>query len=225
MKWLDSIKEDAEVIFLMGDLFDFWFEYKHVVPKGFTRFLGKLAELSDNGIRLIIFTGNHDMWMYDYFCQELGAELYNGPKDYQINERKLHIGHGDGLGPGDHGYKFLKKIFQNKFCRFLFGRVMHANLGMFLGNKWAGHSWQKHDKTGDNYTYQGPEHELLFKYCEEIETKRHYDYYVFGHRHYKLQLNVGAAGAQYLNLGDWIVFDSYAVFDGHELKLMDYKGF
>lgn len=220
--WLDGIKKDAQVVFLCGDMFDFWFEYKHTVPKGFVRLLGKIAELSDAGIRIIIFSGNHDMWLYDYFRIELGAEVYRESQEYLINGKKLMVGHGDGLGPGDYAYKLLKKIFENNICRFLFGRVLHSNLGMFLGNAWARSSWKKHEKEGDNYTYESPEKEILFKYCQEIEKTDHHDYYVFGHRHYKLDLKVGG-NSRYINLGDWIVFNSYAVFDGENLSLADYK--
>lgn len=220
-RWLDSIKHDAQMVFLCGDLFDFWFEYRQTVPKGYVRMLGKIAELSDSGIEIIIFSGNHDMWMYDYFTTELGAKVYREPQQYLINGKKLMVGHGDGLGPGDYAYKFLKKIFENKICRFLFGRIMHPNLGMFLGNTWAQNSWKKHEKEGDNYTYESPEKEILLKYCQEINASEPHDYYVFGHRHYKLDLRV-AGNSRYINLGDWIVFYSYAEYDGTDLKLLDF---
>ncbi|SOE20529.1 UDP-2,3-diacylglucosamine hydrolase [Spirosomataceae bacterium TFI 002] len=221
ISWLDSIEHDADTIFLCGDLFDFWFEYNRVVPKGYVRFFGKLASLTDKGIRVIVFTGNHDMWMRDYLEVEIGAEVYREPKQYLINGKKFLIGHGDGLGPGDYAYKYLKVIFESSFCRFLFGRVLHANLGQFLGYKWASHSWKKHLKENDVYNYESPEKEILFLYCKEIEAKEHHDFYVFGHRHFKLDLPV-AMNARYINLGDWIRFYSYGVFENNDFSLCKY---
>ena len=120
IKWLDSIKDDAQIIFLLGDLFDFWFEFKKVVPKGYTRLFGKLAELTDSGIKIYFFVGNHDSWMMSYFKDELGIDIFFKPKKFQINSKKFFIGHGDGLGPGDYGYKFLKIIFRNPLFKFLY---------------------------------------------------------------------------------------------------------
>ncbi len=222
--WLDAIKHDAAYIFLCGDLFDFWFEYNRVVPKGYVRFLGKLAELSDAGIKLVCFTGNHDMWMKDYLNQELNVYLYRQPKVFVINGLKFLIGHGDGLGPGDYAYKVLKVIFESRFSQFLFGRILHANLGQFLGSMWASHSWQKHQKEDDVYHFISAEKEILYQYCKQQESKEHHDFYIFGHRHYKLDLKV-AENARYINLGDWIRFDSYAEFDGQQLllKVFEYE--
>ncbi len=217
--WLDEIKKDAQLIFLMGDLFDFWFEYKSVVPKGFVRFLGKIAELSDAGIEIKIFTGNHDMWMTDYFQKELGAEVFFDTVQYQIGEKAFFLGHGDGLGPGDHGYKFLKKVFKNRVARFLFGRVMHPNLGQFLGNTWSLNSWKKNRANDTVKAFENGDKELLYSYCKQLQAEgKLFDYYIFGHRHCKLDLPL-EHGARYINIGDWIVFDSYAVFDGKQLEL------
>lgn len=216
--WLDSIKTDAQMVFLVGDLFDFWFEYKHAVPKGYIRFLGKLAELSDMGIKLVIFTGNHDMWQRDYFEKELKAVINREPKTYLINDRKFLIGHGDGLGPGDYGYKILKKIFNNSIAKFMFGSLLHPSVGLKLGYLWAGHSWARHEKQKDVYVFETKEKEILYNYCEEIEAITHHDYYIFGHRHYKFDLKVGQ-NSRYINLGDWIKYNSFASFDGQNLEL------
>ncbi len=222
VRWLDEIKHDAEIIFLVGDLFDFWFEYKRVVPKGFVRFFGKIAELTDTGVEVVVFTGNHDMWMRDYLTQELNVPVFREPKEYVFNNKSFFVGHGDGLGPGDYGYKFLKKIFESNFCRFLFGRVLHANLGLLLGNSWAAHSWQKHAKTGDNYTFESLDKEILYQFCQEEEQKKHRDFYIFGHRHYIFDEAVGV-NSRYINLGDWIVYFSYGVFDGVNFELKTFR--
>ncbi len=220
--WLDSIKQNAEIIFLCGDLFDFWFEYKRVVPKGYVRFLGKLAELTDSGIEIIAFTGNHDMWMKDYLTKELNIKVFREPKEYQFNGKSFLIGHGDGLGPGDYLYKFLKLIFESRFCQFLFGNILHANLGQFLGNSWASSSWKKHEKENDVYHFESPEKEILFEFCKEVELKKHHDFYIFGHRHYVIDFSINE-NSKYINLGDWIRFDSFAVFDGENLILKTNK--
>lgn len=221
-QWLDQIKLDAQVVFLVGDLFDFWFEHRRSVPKGYVRFFGKLAELTDAGIELVVFTGNHDMWMKDYFKQNFNAPTYRASQEYSINGKCFLIGHGDGLGPGDYVYKVLKKIFENKICRWMFGNLLHPDLSLKLGYAWANHSWQKHNKEKVVYVFESQEKEILFQYCLEEEKKKHRDYYVFGHRHYKFDLEVNK-NSRYINLGDWIYFYSYASFDGEKLELIDYK--
>lgn len=217
--WLDSIKHDAEIIFLVGDLFDFWFEYKHVVPKGFVRFMGRLGELADSGIEIIVFLGNRDMWMTDYFEKELGIQTIRRPKSYIFNNKKFYIGHGDGLGKGDYGYKFLQIIFEGKLPRFLFNRVVHPNFGLALGNLWSKFSWRKKREAEQ---YQGDEKEMLVVYSKEIEAIEHHDYYIFGHRHTKVDISISPT-ARYINLGDWIWYDSYAVFDGNDVVLKSVK--
>jgi UDP-2,3-diacylglucosamine hydrolase len=221
-QWLDEIKTDAQVIFLVGDLFDFWFEHKKVMPKGYSRFFGKLAELSDMGIKLIVFQGNHDMWMKDYLAKEFNAEIYREPKEYLISGKRMYIGHGDGLGPGDYNYKFLKRFFESSVCRWMFGNLIHPDLSLYLGYKWANHSWSKHDKELQEDTFASKEKELLYLYSLEEEKKQHRDYYIFGHRHLKLDIPLSTT-SRYINLGDWIRFFSYAVFDGKELELKDYE--
>lgn len=224
IKWLEHIKTDAQEIFLVGDLFDFWFEYKHAVPKGFVRFFGKLAELADAGIVIKVFTGNHDLWMVDYFQKEIGAELIHEPITFSSGGKKFYIGHGDGLGPGDKAYKLLKKaLFTNPICKFLFGRIMHPNLGMFLGNAWSLNSWKKNREEDVVFEEIQLENEFLYQYILDMEkAKNHHDFYIFGHRHIALDSQLNEY-TKYLNLGDWIRFYSYGVFDGESLELKRFK--
>ncbi len=219
IQFLDSIKKDAETIFIVGDLFDFWYEYKRVVPKGYVRILGKLAELTDAGIPIHFFVGNHDMWMKDYFRTELGIEVYFEPTSFLFADKKFLIGHGDGLGPGDKGYKFLKKIFRNKFCQWLFG-IIPPNIGIGLADFFSRTS---RAKTGSsNEIFLGEENEWLVVYCKEVLRQKHYDYFIFGHRHLPLKIDL-AQNSKYINLGDWIKYFSYAVFDGENLALKYYE--
>lgn len=216
-KWLNSIQPDAQVVFLMGDLFDFWFEYKELVPKGFSRFLGTLANMSDNGVEIVVFRGNHDMWMLDFLKNECNATIISDELKVKINDQTFYLAHGDGLGPGDKGYKFLKKVFRSPISVFLFRYVVPADLGMRLGKAWASHSWQKHQKLDDVYVFESKEKEFLYQFCVEQETIQHHDYYVFGHRHYALDIPV-KEHSRYINLGDWIRFFTYAEFDGQHMQ-------
>lgn len=219
VRWLDEISTDAQVIFLVGDLFDFWFEYKTVVPRGFSRFIGKLASLSDKGIELIIFTGNHDLWMFDYLQRELNAKIFKTPIDISINNTSLLIGHGDGLGPGDKGYKRLKKIFTNPFFQWCFHRL-HPNLGIGLANYWSRKSRaQGHDK---EQKFLGKD-EWLWNYSIKKEQQEHRDLYVFGHRHLPLDLKVGEV-SRYINLGEWLNHCTYGEFDGNQFELKTFEG-
>lgn len=211
--WLESIEPEMSHLFLVGDLFDFWFEYKRVVPKGFTRFLGKLAQLADNGVEIYIFKGNHDMWMEKYLADEIGCKIYRKPQVFSIQEHTFYVAHGDGFGPGDYAYKFLKQIFENPLSKFLFGRILHANLGQMLGHTWAGHSWKKHEKNNDVYQFESFDKELLFQYAKTIENQTHHDFYVFGHRHFPFDEKINST-SRYINLGDWIQLNTYFEFDG-----------
>lgn len=219
VSWLDEVSKDAQAIYLVGDLFDFWFEYKKAVPKGFVRLLGKLAELSDAGIELRLFTGNHDMWIFDYLPQEIGLKLYREPIEVEFGAHKFYIGHGDGLGPGDHGYKFIKKIFSNPFLQWCFARL-HPNFGIALADYFSKSS---RAKTGDSdATFLGEENEWLVIYAKEILEKKHFDYFIFGHRHLPLDITLNEQGSRYLNLGDWIQYFTYGVYDGQSLELKEY---
>jgi UDP-2,3-diacylglucosamine hydrolase len=216
--WLDQIKRDAHSIYLLGDIFDFWFEYKHAIPKGFIRFQGKLAELRDAGIPIYFFTGNHDMWMFDYFTKELDIVIYREPQILQINGKVLLIGHGDGLGPGDSMYKIQKKFFNSKVCQWLFARI-HPNLGMGIAQLWSKQSRLANTKREEKFN--GEENEFLLSYCKTIEKETHHDFYVFGHRHLPLDLEVGV-NSRYINLGEWVHFNTYAEFDGQAVALKTY---
>ncbi len=262
--WLDSIKDDAQVIFLVGDIFDFWFEYKNVVPKGFVRLLGKLAELSDSGIEIIVFAGNHDIWMFDYFTKELGIKVYREFQEYQVyskqlsvnsyqlsvNSNQLAVGsqsqneslitnnqsltggvpittfyvvHGDGLGPGDFGYKYLKKVFESKLSQWAFGWI-HPHAGMTLATWWSG-SRKDEERIKRELQFRG-DNEWLWSFAKEQEALKHHDFYIFGHRHLLLDLPVNE-NSRYINLGQWAYDDEnsyhFAVFDGVELVVKKYN--
>lgn len=219
VRWLESIEHDAEEIFLVGDVFDFWFEYKRAIPKGFVRLQGKIADLTDKGIPVHLFTGNHDMWIFDYIPEELGVSLYREPIEREWNGKRFFIGHGDGLGPGDHGYKFIKKVFSNKLSQWLFARL-HPNFGI-----WLAQSFSKKSRLANadaDEIFNGAENEWLYQYCKEVLKEKQYDYFIFGHRHLPLDLKIGE-GSRYLNLGEWIHYNSYAVFDGENLELKAFE--
>jgi UDP-2,3-diacylglucosamine hydrolase len=220
VRWLESVEDSAHMIFLVGDIFDFWFEYKYVVPKGFVRLQGKLAELVDNGIPVVFFTGNHDMWMFRYFTDELSIPVLREPTTFAVNGKLLMVGHGDGLGPGDYKYKFLKKIFANPLCQWLFARV-HPNLGMGIANAWSQGSRAASTKKGEE-RFMGDD-EWIWSYCKEVEARQHHDFYVFGHRHLPLELAVGQS-ARYINLGEWLHHCTYASFDGETMRLEKFTG-
>ncbi|MDN6279482.1 MAG: UDP-2,3-diacylglucosamine diphosphatase [Psychroflexus sp.] len=213
--FLDKAKEDAAAIFLLGDLFDFWFEYKEVVPKGFVRTLGKLAEISDSGIPIFFFVGNHDLWMDDYFQKELGIEVFHKPQKFVYNDKHFLIGHGDGLGPGDLGYKRMKKVFTNPFSKWLY-RWLHPDIGVRL----AKHLSVKNKLiSGDeDAKFLGEDQEWLALYAKKKLEEKHWDHFIFGHRHLPMEIKVGPKST-YHNLGDWIVHYTYGVFDGDKFEL------
>ncbi|MGB0807105.1 MAG: UDP-2,3-diacylglucosamine diphosphatase [Salibacteraceae bacterium] len=219
VKWLHEAQQDAAAIYLMGDLFDFWFEYASVIPRGFTRVLGKISEITDKGIPVYFFRGNHDMWTFDYLVKECGVQLYDGsPLEVEMNGKSFLIGHGDGLGPGDFWYKQIKAFFANPFMQWCFARL-HPNFGVGLANYFSRSSRAK-NATADK-TYHGDDKEWLVQFVMEEEKKKHRDYYVFGHRHYAMDKELGN-NSHYINLGDWVVDFTYAVFDGEKLELKAY---
>ena len=212
--WLDQIKIDAQAIFFLGDLFDFWFEYKKVVPKGFTRLFGKLAELSDSGIDLFFFVGNHDCWIGNYFEDELGVNVFHKKVDLNIDNYNILIGHGDGLGPGDNKYKFLKLLFRNPILKKLFSFV-HPDIGISLGNFLS----QKNKiLSGNEKVFESEDKEMLFSYCKNVLKTKYYHFFIFGHRHIPLELDLGN-NSKYFNTGDWITHFSYLVYDGNSFNL------
>lgn len=219
VRWLESIQDKAAVIFLLGDLFDFWFEYKYVIPKGFIRLQGKLAELTDKGIPIIIFTGNHDMWMFDYFTRELGIQVYHKPQAFQVNNKQFYVGHGDGLGPGDSQFKILKKIFRSSLSQRLFS-FLPPRLGLGVAHFWSATSREKNHVSDKQFL--GEDNEWLYLYCKQLESQSHHDYYIFGHRHLPLNMEINP-GSLYINLGEWISDYTYAVFDGNDLQLLHFE--
>lgn len=218
IQFLDEIQATAAAVFVVGDLFDFWYEYRTVVPKGYVRILGKLAQLTDAGVPVHFFVGNHDMWMKDYFQKELNIPVYFEPKDFEFNGKKFHIGHGDGLGPGDHGYKMLKKIFRNPFCQWLFG-ILPPYIGMGIANYMSRRSRAQTGATEEQFL--GEDKEWLIIYCKEVLQKSFYDFFVFGHRHLPINHRL-TEKSTYINLGDWIRYFTYAEFDGSTLELKTY---
>lgn len=207
-QWLDSIKHDAHALFLMGDVWDAWMEYKLVVPKGTIRFLGKLAELSDSGIQIFIFSGNHDLWMRNYFQQELGAEVVHEHQTFQINGKLIRLGHGDGIGPGDRQYKILKAILRNKTCQWIY-RQLHPDFGLRIASYFS-RLGPKHKY--DDLEFLGEDKEFQLLYAKSLLEQDHYDYFIFGHRHIPNTIALNER-SNYINLGDWISYKTYLKFD------------
>lgn len=213
--FLEKASSDAAVIFILGDLFDFWFEYRKVVPKGFVRILGKLAAITDSGIPVHFFVGNHDMWMSGYFEQELNIPVYFNPKEFMFNDKLFLIGHGDGLGPADHGYKFIKKVFRNPLAKFIFG-ILPPFIGMSIAHYFSKSSRAVTGNTDEKFL--GEENEWLVQYCKDVLNRKQYDYFIFGHRHLPIDFQL-CDKSRYINLGDWIRYDTYAEFDGSSVTL------
>jgi len=219
IRWLDEIKKDAQILFLMGDLFDFWHEWKYVVPKGYIRVLGKIAELKDSGIAIYFFVGNHDLWMKNYFEEELGIPVYFEKRYYEISDKKFLLAHGDGLGPGDKGYKRMKKIFTNPLAQWAF-RWLHPDIAMRIANYMS----QKNKLISgvEDQKFLGEDKEFLIQYSKEKLKTEDIDYFVFGHRHLPLIFDL-ENGAKYINLGDWIVYFTYGVYDGRSFEVKKFE--
>ena len=217
VSWLNQIKKDAKSIYLVGDIFDFWFEYKKVIPKGFVRLLGKVAELTDNGIEVHLFVGNHDLWMQDYLEKEVGVKIYHNNITIREGGKEILIGHGDGLGKGDYFYKFLKKIFTSRICQWAFARI-HPNLSFSLAH--AVRKASRKNNGGANIINK--KEEVLYSYCKRQQSINPIDYYVFGHRHLPLELKIDEK-ATYINTGDWLQHYTYAVLNNGKLKLETYN--
>ena len=218
VRWLNSIQDDCKELYLLGDVFDFWFEYKYVVPRGYVRLLGKLAEMSDAGIPIHIFTGNHDVWMFGYFNEQFNAHIYTEPIERRWNGKVFMIGHGDGLGPGDNGYKFIKKVFTNRLAQRLFA-MLHPYIGVNLARFF---SRKSREATGHKDEQYLGEKEYLVQFCRSVLEKRHIDYFIFGHRHLVIDERVGES-SRYVNLGEWFTSCNYASFDGEVLKLQAFE--
>ncbi|HRP90554.1 MAG TPA: UDP-2,3-diacylglucosamine diphosphatase [Edaphocola sp.] len=217
--WLDSIKDEAYKIYLLGDIFDVWFEYKRAVPKGYVRFLGKLAALRDADIPIEIFTGNHDLWMKDYFTEELNIPIHFDALKVNYNNKKFFLAHGDGLGPGDRKYKFLKKVMTNPIAQRLY-KSLHPNIGLGLATYFSQRG-VKHQGNLDG-DYKGEDKEWLILFSKEVLKTEYFDYFIFGHRHLAMTLPL-PNNSLYVNLGDWINYFSYGVFDGESFSLKYFK--
>lgn len=219
VRFLESIRHQAAAIFIVGDMFDFWFEYKKVVPKGFVRILGKLAEITDSGLPVYFFVGNHDLWMQDYFKKELNITVFFEPQKFEWNSKLFLIGHGDGLGPGDHGFKFMKSVFKNRWAQQLFS-LLHPSAGIGLAHYFSNRSKQKNAEK--DKVFLGEDREWMIIYCRETLAKEHIDFFIFGHRHLPLDHRLNPQ-SRYINLGDWIHNFSYAEFDGKDVTLKYWK--
>lgn len=214
VSWLDEISSEAEEIYLLGDIFDFWWEYRLVVPKGFTRFLGKVAAITDSGVNVHFFTGNHDMWVGDYLSKECGMQIHTGPYTANFNGKVFHLAHGEGLGTNNFGYKILLWVFRNKSLRMLYS-ALHPAIGVGIGHKW---SLNSRLAKGLSLDYLGEEKEDLIRYARSVKENEKIDYFIFGHRHLALSLTM-KEGSKVVFLGDWITQSSYAVWDGKALDL------
>jgi UDP-2,3-diacylglucosamine hydrolase len=219
VRWLDLIKPEAEALYLLGDMFDYWFEYKSVVPKGYTRFLGKIAEFTDSGIPVYMFIGNHDIWMFDYLPKEIGVTIIREPVEIEIHHKKFYIAHGDGIGDPSRSFRFLRTFFRNKFCQKLY-KFIHPGITVPFGYAWSRHNRAKKldDETAN---YMGEEKEYLVQFAKKYGKEHPVDYFIFGHRHIMLDLLI-PNNQRVIILGDWIDLFSYAVFDGNQIYLEQY---
>lgn len=221
VRFLDDIKEKASAIYLLGDMFDFWYEYRYVVPKGYSRFLGKLSELTDNGVEVHFFTGNHDIWAYDYLERECGVIIHRQPITCEIGDRIFFLAHGDGLGDPDKKFKVIRSIFHNRICQKLFS-MLHPRWGMAFGLNWAKHSRMKREE-GKEPPYMGEDKEYLVSFTKQyMATHPDIDYFIYGHRHIELDLMLSGK-TRMMIIGDWITQFTYAVFDGEHLLLSEYE--
>lgn len=216
-RWLDLISKDAQEIFLLGDIFDFWFEYKWVIPKYYSRFFGKIAELTDKGIKVYFFKGNHDMWSFGYFKKELGVEEISDELIIDRMGYRLFIHHGDGLGEGENSYKILRKIFRSRIAQLLFS-IIPTRLGLGIA-LWLSRRSRISQKNRFE-TYLGDEKEHLFQYAKNNHLK--IDIFIFGHRHLIIDKEVGQ-GIRYINTGEWVNSSGYARLDNHGIKVLYFE--
>lgn len=216
--WLEAIRKDAQILFLQGDIFDFWYEYRKVAPRGFVRFLGKLAELADSGIEIHYFTGNHDVWVFDYLPKEIGLQVHYADTLFEISGKKFLIGHGDELCKTDYGYRFLKGCFKSKFLQFFFSRL-HPNLALSFG-----HTWSKHSRLskGVSEAFLGEDKEHQIQFAKQYLKTNELDFFVFGHRHIPMNYKLSDK-SRLINLGEWIVSNTFATYDGESMMLLKYE--
>ena len=224
VRWLEAIEPDAERVIMLGDIFDFWFTYRHAVPRGYVRLLGKMAQMADHGVEFHFFIGNHDMWLFDYLEKEIGVTMHNEPEAMTIDGVRFLLGHGDGMGNQDRSYNFLKWVFRNRFDQWLFAGI-HPNIGFPVAYKWSNSSRRKHSLADNGYL--GDDREAIYQYCakRQIETiaqgEEPFKYFLFGHRHTPVCRPIG--NAMYINVGNWIENRDYAVFDGKTTELKTFS--
>lgn len=219
VRFLDSIKEKAAAIYLLGDMFDFWYEYKYVVPKGYTRFLGKVSELTDSGVEVHYFTGNHDIWLRDYFERECGMTVHRVPITTEIYGKLFYLGHGDGLDAADKKYLALRALFHSRVAQFLFS-ALHPRWAIWLGMEWARHSRLKRGDDGD-WAYRGESEPTALFAREYLKTHPEINYFIFGHRHAEADVQLSDT-ARLLIAGDWFSKFTYITFDGDSLTMRNY---
>jgi UDP-2,3-diacylglucosamine hydrolase len=221
VRWLTTIQDTASDVYLLGDIFDFWYEYKYVIPKGYVRLLGKLAELSDKGIKLHFFIGNHDIWVRDYFEKELGMKVYLHDTVQEINGKRFYLAHGHRTGYRPALLKLMHYVFHASWVRRIYN-IIHPTI-----NYWFGLGWSKNNRLykhkQEEAEYLGEDKEFLVQFAKEYsKTHPEIDYFVFGHRHVMLDLMFSKT-ARIVYLGDWISHFSYAVFDEDGLRLEMYE--
>ena len=220
VRWLDSIKDTASEIYLLGDIFDFWFEYKKVVPRGFSRFIGKLCELTDAGITVHFFTGNHDIWIFDYLPSETGVIVHKKPQIRELDGFRFYIAHGDGLTRYEKVYRLLKAVFNNKVAQWFF-RWLHPDIGIRFATAWSKQSRKKN--TNDRYEkIKADGDKWLISWAKETLEKEHFDFFIFGHRHLAMDTNL-TANSRFIYLGDWINLFSYGEWDGSRFELKKFE--
>ncbi len=218
--WLDSIKHDAEAIYLVGDIFDFWWEYRKVVPRGFVRTLGKIAELTDSGIPVHFFIGNHDIWTWDYLSSETGMIVHKEPMEITLHGKRFFITHGDGLGDPSKAFRIVRKAFHSPILQKLFAAIVPPSWAIALGQKWS-HSSRESEENVRLANYLGEDNEHLVQYAKQVLTREHFDYFVFGHRHIVLDLMI-QKNSHVVILGDWIGKFSYGVLENTGQFYIDY---
>lgn len=220
VRFFDAIEHDAKKIYLLGDVFDYWFEYQRAIPKGFVRILGKIANMRDSGIEIEFFIGNHDMWMFRYFEDEFNIPIHRKPLSVILQGKKFLLAHGDGLGPGDKKYKMIKKVFSNKFLQKLYGAI-HPNLGLRLMRKFSSKS--REYNSDEEMNFLGPEKEWLVQFSESYVEETYVDYFVFGHRHLPIAYKLSNGTSEYVNLGDWLSHYSYGKLQKGNLELLFFE--
>ncbi len=219
VRWLRSIKDSAKALYLMGDILDYWYEYRTVVPRGYVRFFGALAELADSGVEITWFIGNHDIWIFDYLPKEIGMKVVDGWQVKEIDGKRFFLNHGDGVGELKPGFRFIRSLFRNRVCQWLFSAI-HPRWTIPFAHRWSSHSRNSVELP----KFKGADNEKLIVFAKEYEkNNEHIDYFVFGHRHIMLDLEI-APESKVVILGDWVNHFSYAVFDGETLTLLKYEG-